>query len=96
MFLGLQRTEKKTESKLIPCIFLFELQKEMFLSREELQMSVRGAEDKEMEKQVGTGFACGVQCTLTMGCGYMYVIRTSKQRNSTINLVSLINIITFY
>lgn len=89
MFLGLQRTEKKAESKLIPCIFLFELQKEMFLSREELQMSVRGAEDKEMEKQVGTGFACGVQCTLTMGCGY--VIRTSKQRNSTINLVSLIN-----
>jgi len=27
-------------------------EKEMFLSREELQMSIRGAEDKEMEKQV--------------------------------------------
>ena len=28
------------------------LQKEMFLSREELQMSIKGAEDKEIEKQV--------------------------------------------
>ena len=30
----------------------FYLQKEMFLSREELQMSIKGAEDKEIEKQV--------------------------------------------
>lgn len=35
-----------------PNIFLVQLQKEMFLSREELQMSIRGAEDKEIEKQV--------------------------------------------
>lgn len=32
--------------------YIVQLQKEMFLSREELQMSIRGVEDKEMEKQV--------------------------------------------
>lgn len=39
-------------SKAILFLFIVQLQKEMFLSREELQMSIRGAEDKEMEKQV--------------------------------------------
>jgi len=33
-------------------MYIFQSQKETFLSQEELQMSVRGAEDKEMEKQV--------------------------------------------
>jgi len=40
----------------ISCIFVVQLQKEMFLNRDELQRSIKGAEDKEMEKQVCAGF----------------------------------------
>ena len=46
------KTFMEYTSKAILFFFIVQLQKEMFLSREELQMSIRGAEDKEMEKQV--------------------------------------------
>ena len=48
----IKRNHSSSTLNVTTTMYIFQSQKETFLSQEELQMSVRGAEDKEMEKQV--------------------------------------------